>query len=267
MTIGFGHGIAVSPLHVVRGTAAVANGGLLLRPTILARAPDAPPPAGERVMSQGTSDTMRKLMRLVVSDGFGKSAEVPGYFIGGKTGTAEKAGRGGYKRHVNVQAFMSVFPMNAPRYAVYIMLDEAHANATTHGYATAGWVAAPSAGRVIARIAPMLGLLPETEAAAVAATQASLAIPLQPGRPANAPANIPIARPATRPAGGQPPVAATTRPASPQAPTSQPAAQTRPMAPLAPQPALPLPALQRDVRTDPQPLRETGGEGQAVAVR
>src|SRR5690606_26354201 len=147
-------------------------------PTILARDPDAPPPAGERVMSQQTSDIMRKLMRLVVSDGFGKSAEVPGYFIGGKTGTAEKSGRGGYRKKANVQAFMSVFPMNAPRYAVYFMLDEAKANASTFGYATAGWVAAPGAGRVVARIGPMLGLLPETTN--IPAIAASLAIPLVP---------------------------------------------------------------------------------------
>lgn len=206
LTIGFGHGIAVSPLHVVRGTAAIANGGIVLRPTILARDPAAPPPSGERVMQPETSDIMRKLMRLVVTDGYGKTAEVPGYFVGGKTGTAEKvAGKGGYKKHTNVAAFMSVFPMNAPRFAVYMMLDEPKANASTHGYATAGWVAAPAAGRVIARIGPVLGLLPETDTAA--ATQATLAIPLQPGRPAAA-----IAKPApAQPAAAKPPA----KPATP----------------------------------------------------
>jgi cell division protein FtsI (penicillin-binding protein 3) len=196
MTIGFGHGIAVSPLHIVRGTAAIANGGILLRPTILARPADAPPPQGERVMQQSTSDVMRKLMRLVVTDGFGKSAEVAGYFVGGKTGTAEKVGAHGYKKKANVAAFMSVFPMNAPRYAVYMMLDEPHATAKTFGYATAGWVAAPAAGRVIARIGPMLGLLPQTENAA--AIQASLAIPLEPPHGAGVPAAVPP--PAPRPA-------------------------------------------------------------------
>jgi cell division protein FtsI (penicillin-binding protein 3) len=202
LTIGFGHGIAVSPLHVVRGTAAIANGGIVLRPTILARPADAAPPSGERVMQQSTSDTLRRLMRLVVTDGYGKTAEVPGYFVGGKTGTAEKVGaKGGYKKHANVAAFMSVFPMNAPRYAVYMMLDEPHANATTHGYATAGWVAAPAAGRVIARIGPMLGLLPETDNAA--AIQASLAIPLQPGRPPNVAAKPPTPRPVGKPTEAQ----------------------------------------------------------------
>ena len=189
MTVGFGHGIAVSPLHVVRGTAVLANGGMMLRPTILEA--DRPvgsgiapqPPADEhRIMRQSTSDTVRKLMRLVVTDGYGKPADVPGYFVGGKTGTAEKTMGHAYRKHANVSAFMSVFPMNAPRYAVYFMLDEPKGNASTAGYSTAGAVSAPGAGRVIARIAPMLGLMPETETAA--ATQATLAMALRPSRPA-----------------------------------------------------------------------------------
>ena len=184
MTVGFGHGIAVSPLHVVRGTAALANGGMVLAPTILAT--DGHTAAGTRVMKQGTSDTMRKLMRLVVTDGYGKPADVPGYFVGGKTGTAEKTTSTGYKKHANISAFMSVFPMNAPRYAVYFMLDEPKGNASTGGYSTAGAVSAPGAGRVISRIGPMLGLMPETLTAA--ATQATLAMPLQPGR--GAPASV-----------------------------------------------------------------------------
>ena len=191
MTVGFGHGIAVSPLHVVRGTATLANGGIFRPPTILALPPGAAPTEGARIMAVSTSDTIRKLMRLVVTDGYGKSAEVPGYYVGGKTGTAEKvAAGGGYKKHTNVSAFISVFPMNAPRYAVYMMVDEPHATAATHGYSTASYVAAPFAGHVIARIAPMLGLFPQL--ADAAAIQASLSIPLQPGRPAGF-RNTPVA--------------------------------------------------------------------------
>ena len=188
LTVAFGHGISVSPLHVVRGTAAVANGGVLVRPTILAL-PPGEQPEGVRVMQPSTSDTMRRLMRLVVTDGFGKQAEVAGYYPGGKTGTAEKVGKHGYKRgfkeSFNVAAFISVFPMNAPRYAVYMMVDEPHGNKSTYGYSTAGWVAAPAAGRVIARIAPMLGLLPDIQDAPT--INQALHIPLQPARPAGAP--------------------------------------------------------------------------------
>jgi cell division protein FtsI (penicillin-binding protein 3) len=193
MTVAFGHGISVSPLHVVRGTAAVAT-GVLQRPTILAL-PQDEHPDGVHVMQPATSDIMRKLMRLVVTDGFGKQAEVPGYYPGGKTGTAEKVGKHGYKRgfkeSFNVAAFTSVFPMNAPRYAVYIMVDEPHGNKSTYGYSTAGWVAAPAVGRVIARVAPMLGMLPDIQDAP--AINQALYIPLQPGRPPGAPRGPAIA--------------------------------------------------------------------------
>jgi len=221
LTIGFGHGIAVSPLHVVAGTAAIANGGTYYRPTILAHDADAPPRGGIRLMQQSTSDTVRKLMRLVVTDGFGKSAEVPGYYVGGKTGTAEKISGHGYNKNSRVSAFMSAFPMNAPRYAVYMMLDEPKADASTHGYATAGWVSAPAAGRVIARIGPMLGLLPDIEDAAT--INAQLYIPLQPGHPPNARGNLPPGA-ASVPVAGQPHPLATTPAAAPTPVRSDPSA-------------------------------------------
>jgi cell division protein FtsI (penicillin-binding protein 3) len=214
MTVGFGHGIAISPLHVVNGTAAIANGGTLYRPTILAPDPDAPPRQGIRLMQQSTSDTVRRLMRLVVTDGYGKPAEVPGYYVGGKTGTAEKAIKSGYAKHANVSAFMSAFPMNAPHYAVYMMLDDPKANASTHGYATAGWVSAPAAGRVIARIGPMLGLLPDLDDAA--AINASLYIPLQPARPAGVKPTGSLP-----PAGMTAPMVSAQKPEAPAAPAPQ----------------------------------------------
>jgi cell division protein FtsI (penicillin-binding protein 3) len=218
LTVAFGHGISVSPLHVVRGTAAVAT-GVLTRPTILAR-PPVERPDGVPVMQPATSDTMRKLMRLIVTDGFGKQAEVAGYYPGGKTGTAEKVGKHGYKRgfkeNFNVAAFTSVFPMNAPRYAVYMMVDEPHGNKSTYGYSTAGWVAAPAAGRVIARIAPMLGMLPDIQGAP--AINQALYIPLAPNRPAST-ARSPLTVGA---------------PVKPGAPSRQPGL-TVPVTPLAPE--------------------------------
>ncbi len=214
LTVSFGHGISVSPLHVVRGTAAVAT-GVLERPTILALTPGQHPD-GVQVMQPATSDTMRKLMRLVVTDGFGKQAEVAGYYPGGKTGTAEKVGKHGYKRgfkeNFNVAAFTSVFPMNAPRYAVYMMIDEPHGNKSTYGYSTAGWVAAPAAGRVIARIAPMLGMLPDIQDAPT--INQALFIPLEPHRPAGVVARGPL----TVSAPGTPTRPALTVPVTPLAP-------------------------------------------------
>ena len=247
LTIAFGHGIAVSPLHVVAGTAAVANGGVYMRPTVLAMDPDTRR-EGTRVMQQSTSDTMRRLMRLVVTDGFGKNAEVPGYFVGGKTGTAEKISHKGYNRNARVSAFMGVFPMNAPRYAVYMMLDEPHATKATYGYATAGWVSAPAAGRVVGRIGPMLGLLPETEN--VAAINAQLAQPLQPGHGGGARAVAAPARPA--PARPAPPVAA-----APRAQPSVPAA-AQPFAPSAPQPF--APPAPRDLRHEASAMAPGGAD-------
>jgi len=235
MTVGFGHGISVTPLHVVRGTAAIANGGLLVRPTILALLPGEEPDK-TRIMQTPTSDIMRRLMRLVVTDGFGKSAEVPGYYPGGKTGTAEKVvAHGGYRKHANVAAFMSVFPMNAPRFAVYMMLDEPHANKDTHGYATAGWAVAPAAGKVIARIGPMLGMLPDIQD--MPEINQALAIPLQPIRPNGAVARAPAiasapaetaARPVTLQNRPNPAPHTGDRPSLTVAPTVLPPVMTRP---------------------------------------
>ena len=186
LTIAFGHGISVTPLHVITGVSAIANGGILRQPTLLAQEPGAERD-GTRVISERTSETMRRLMRLVVTDGSAKGAEVPGYFVGGKTGTAEKAGpRGEYIKDKRIAAFVGAFPMNEPRYAVYVMVDEPKPNAKSHGYATAGWVAAPAAGGVIRRIAPILGLVPENER--IPQIQQAISIPLQPQKPTRLPA-------------------------------------------------------------------------------
>ncbi|HEV7265364.1 MAG TPA: penicillin-binding protein 2 [Falsiroseomonas sp.] len=185
MTVGFGHGISVTPLHVITGASALVNGGILRPPTLVTRGPGSVT-EGRRVVSERTSETMRRLMRLVVTDGSGRSAEVPGYFVGGKTGTAQKtAPNGGYLRNKRIAAFVGAFPMHEPRYALYVMVDEPTPNARSHGFATAGWVAAPAAGMVIRTVAPILGMVPETERAAE--IQAGIAIPMQPGRPAQAP--------------------------------------------------------------------------------
>ena len=156
MTIGYGHGIAVTPLHLISGFATLVNGGITRPPTLLRRHGEI---SGTRVVTRETSDAMRLLMRMVVEDGTGKKAEAEGYLVGGKTGTAEKAVAGGYKKNALITTFVGAFPMDAPRYAVLVMLDEPHGTKKTHGYAGAGWNAAPTVGRIISQIAPMLGVM------------------------------------------------------------------------------------------------------------
>ena len=160
MTVAYGHGIAVTPLHLASAYAALANGGIW-RPATLVRRDADHIPGGRRVISPETSARMRQLMRLVATNGTARKANVPGFRIGGKTGTAEKPYQGGYKRNALVSTFAGVFPMDAPRYVVVAMLDEPHGTAETGGYATAGQVAAPSVGRIISRIGPLLGIIPD----------------------------------------------------------------------------------------------------------
>jgi len=159
MTIGFGHGIAVSPLQMAAGVAAMINGGLYRQPTLIKRAPGRTV-FEKRVVSERTSKKMRKLMRLVVEEGTGSRADAPGYLVGGKTGTAEKSGAGGYRRRALLSSFVGAFPADDPRYVVFALLDEPKGNKKTHGYATGGWVAAPIVGRVVRRIGPIAGIQP-----------------------------------------------------------------------------------------------------------
>ncbi|WP_371263683.1 peptidoglycan D,D-transpeptidase FtsI family protein [Acetobacter syzygii] len=156
------------------GTSATSTGASM---------PEAPVvPQGVRVLSESNSALLRKLLRLDVTQGTGKTAESPGYFVGGKTGTAEKIGpHGGYLKHVNISAFTSIFPMNAPRYAVYVMLDSPQATPQTHGWTTAGWNAAPTVSRIISRIGPMLQIFPDL--AHASQIDAQLAIPMHPAVP------------------------------------------------------------------------------------
>ena len=160
ITISYGHGISVTPVHVVSGVSALVNGGRLIPPTVVKRDPKNIP-AGTRVISERTSDAMRAMMRMIVLEGSGKQADVAGYQIGGKTGSAEKVGRnGGYSEHSMRTSFVGAFPSDAPRYVVLVVMDEPRGTKETAGFATAGWNAAPTVGTIVAKIAPMLGVFP-----------------------------------------------------------------------------------------------------------
>ncbi|QDX25898.1 penicillin-binding protein 2 [Sphingomonas suaedae] len=160
MTTAYGHGIAVTPLHLASAYAAMVNGGVW-RPATLQKVEPGKAPAGQRVISEATSARMRQLLRLIVTHGTGSKADAPGYRVGGKTGTAEVPGRGGYQRNKNVSTFAAAFPMDAPRYVVLVMLDSPIGNEQSAGQSTAGWTAAPVVNRVVMRTGAMLGVVPD----------------------------------------------------------------------------------------------------------
>ena len=160
VTVAFGHGIAVAPLQAVMAVGALMNGGKLIPPTFLKRSEAEAAEFGKQVVKPETSDRMRYLMRLNAEIGTAKSVNIPGYYVGGKTGTSEKVVNGQYSKTRLLAAFMAVFPSDKPRYLVTILLDEPQPTPETKGFATSGWNAAPTAGLVVKRIAPMLGITP-----------------------------------------------------------------------------------------------------------
>ena len=161
MTVGFGHGIAVTPLHLASGYASLFNGGIYRPATLLKVDRNHGAAKGQRVFSEETSYKMRALLRLVVTNGTGRKADAPGYRIGGKTGTAQKIIGGQYSNSINLTSFAGVFPMEEPRYVIVAMLDEPKATAETFGFTTAGWNVAPVVSKTVSRIAPMLGVRPD----------------------------------------------------------------------------------------------------------
>lgn len=160
MTVSYGHGIAVTPLHLAAAYAALVNGGIW-RPATLRKLHPNEVPEGHRVFSAATSARMRQLLRMIVAAGTGRSADAKGYRVGGKTGSAEKPEEGRYNKTSLVTTFASAFPMDNPRYVVLAMMDEPKGNAQTFGLRTAAWTAAPVVKRVVERVGPMLGVLPD----------------------------------------------------------------------------------------------------------
>jgi cell division protein FtsI (penicillin-binding protein 3) len=160
ITIAFGHGLSVAPLQAVMGIAALVNGGRLIPLTFLKRSEDEARALAKQVIKPETSVQMRYLMRLNVEKGSATKADVGGYYVGAKTGTAEKVINGRYSKTRLLTDFMAIMPADNPRYLVLVMLDEPQGLPETHGFATAGWNAGPTAAKVIARTAPLLGLAP-----------------------------------------------------------------------------------------------------------
>ena len=160
MTVGFGHGLAVTPLHLASAYAAMVNGGVW-RPATLHRVEPGMASRGRRVFKSSTSARMNQLLRMIAVYGTGRNADAPGFRVGGKTGSAEKPGVGGYRRTSLVATFAAAFPMDRPRYVVIIMLDEPQGTAASSFQRTAAWNAAPIVARLVPRIGPQLGVLPD----------------------------------------------------------------------------------------------------------
>ncbi|HEX2752319.1 MAG TPA: penicillin-binding protein 2 [Alphaproteobacteria bacterium] len=159
LTASYGHGIAVSPVHLMRAAAALVNGGILIAPHLTPQKGDTP--KGSRVIKAATTAKIRQLMELVVAGGTGSKARVEGYAVGGKTGTADKTKGRGYSKDARLSSFIGVYPIDAPRYAVLAILDEPQGIKETYNYATGGWTAAPVVGRVIEQMAPLYQIAPE----------------------------------------------------------------------------------------------------------
>ncbi|HEY7384409.1 MAG TPA: penicillin-binding protein 2 [Beijerinckiaceae bacterium] len=163
MTIAFGHGLAVAPLQAVMATAALVNGGYLIPPTFLRRSPEEARKLASQVIKPETSEAMRYVMRLNAERGSATKAQVAGYFVGGKTGTAEKVVGGRYSKNRVLTTFMAISPADKPRYLFLTILDEPQGLPETHGQATSGWNAAPVTGAILERVAPLLGTPPRFE--------------------------------------------------------------------------------------------------------
>ncbi|MFT6091214.1 peptidoglycan D,D-transpeptidase FtsI family protein [Sulfitobacter sp.] len=166
VTISYGHGLSSSPMHLAAGYATIANGGRKIVPTLLKQSG---PKLGDRVMSERAAADARMMLRAVVTEGTASFGEVPGYQVGGKTGTADKPGpRGGYLDDKVINTFASMFPAHDPKYVLIVTLDEPVETSGEKPRRTAGWTAVPVAAEMIRRIAPLLGLRPTVEPGSVA---------------------------------------------------------------------------------------------------
>lgn len=152
-TISYGHGIAITPLHIANAVSAIVNGGILHNPSFVKLTEE---PKGTRIIKESTSETMRQMFRKVVVDGTGKYADIAGYEVGGKTGTANRAEFGRYNEKKTMASFVAIFPISKPRYLVFVSFDRPN-----YSFNTGGMVAAPVAGAIIQEIAPLLGVRPQ----------------------------------------------------------------------------------------------------------
>ena len=160
MTIAFGHGLAVAPLQAMMAVSALVNGGYMIKPTFLRRSEEDAKRDAPRVVKPETSEALRYIMRLNAEVGSARKANIAGYFIGGKTGTAEKVINGRYSKNKVFTTFMAIAPSDHPRYLFATVMDDPQAAPETHGFTTAAWNSGMVTGAIIERVGPLLGLEP-----------------------------------------------------------------------------------------------------------
>jgi cell division protein FtsI (penicillin-binding protein 3) len=172
-TASFGHGFAVQPLQGLSVVTGILNDGNMVPPTFMKRSKEEADVLAKQIVKPDASKNMQTLFRMNAVAGTASKADVPGYRVGGKTGTAEKVVHGRYSKDKRLASFIGAFPMDDPHYAILVMLDEPKATPETYGFATAGWNAVPTAANIIARIAPILGVEPKLTDADKAALEKS----------------------------------------------------------------------------------------------
>lgn len=160
MTIAFGQGLNVAPLQALMAVGALVNGGTLINPTFLKRSEEDAKRDAPQVVKPETSESLRYLMRLNAEIGTARNADIKGYFIGGKTGTADKIFHGHYSKDKVLTTFMAILPADKPRYLFFTMMDEPQGLPETSGYRTAAWNAGTVTGKIIERVGPLLGIAP-----------------------------------------------------------------------------------------------------------
>ena len=163
ITIAFGQGLNVAPLQAIMAVGALVNGGLMIKPTFLKRSEDDAKVDAPRVVRPEVSESLRYLMRLNAEIGSARNANIPGYFIGGKTGTADKLVHGHYSQDKVFTTFMAILPADKPKYLFLALMDEPQAVPGTYGYHTAAWNSGEVTGKIIERVAPLLDMAPQLQ--------------------------------------------------------------------------------------------------------
>jgi cell division protein FtsI (penicillin-binding protein 3) len=163
ITIAFGQGLNVAPLQAIMAVGGLVNGGLLIKPTFLKRSEEDAKIDAPRVIRPEVSESLRYLMRLNAEIGSARNANIPGYFIGGKTGTADKLVHGHYAQDKVFTTFMAIVPADKPKYLVLALMDEPQAVPGTYGYHTAAWNSGEVTGKILERVLPLLGIAPQIQ--------------------------------------------------------------------------------------------------------